>query len=108
MKRLLCLVLVAALATLAGNLAGYVVPDRKPPGEYAPPKFCANNIGMKFVWIPPGTFMMGSPREEEDRRDNETPHMVTLNKGFYLSIHLVTQEQWQAVMEKNPSNFTGE
>jgi formylglycine-generating enzyme required for sulfatase activity len=58
---------------------------------------------MKFVWIPPGSFMMGSSREEEGRRDNETRHQVTLTKGFYLGAYTVTQEQWQAVMGNNPS-----
>ena len=65
-------------------------------------------LDMKFVWIPPGTFLMGSPKEEKERRDNETQHKVTLSKGFYMGVHLVTQEQWQAVMDKNPSSFKGE
>src|SRR5271165_290097 len=67
-----------------------------------------NSIGMKFVWIPPGSFMMGSPKEEKKRWDNETQHMVTLTKGFYMSVYATTQEQWQAVMGKNPSFFTDE
>jgi formylglycine-generating enzyme required for sulfatase activity len=67
-----------------------------------------NSLGMKFVWIHPGTFTMGSPREEADRVNNETPHKVTLTKGFYLGVHLVTQQQWQAVMGNNPSRFKGE
>ena len=67
-----------------------------------------NSFGMKFVWIPLGTFTMGSPKEEADRANNETPHKITLTKGFYLGIHLVTQEQWQAVMGNNPSHFKGE
>ena len=37
---------------------------------------------MKFVWIPPGTFMMGSPKDEERRDDDETQHKVTLTQGF--------------------------
>ncbi len=77
-----------------------------------PPKNFTNSIGMKFVWIPPGTFMMGSPKGEEgrdpDELNNETQHKVTLTKGFYMGVHLVTQEQWQAVMGDNPSHFKGE
>jgi formylglycine-generating enzyme required for sulfatase activity len=66
------------------------------------------SIGMKFTWIPPGTFVMGSPKEEKARNDDETQHKVTLTKGFYMGVHLVTQEQWQAVMGNNPSQFKGE
>lgn len=73
-----------------------------------PPKHYTNSIGMKFAWIPPGNFVMGSPKEEKQRIDSETQHKVTLTKGFYMGIQLVTQEQWQEVMGKNPSQFTGE
>ena len=76
--------------------------------EETPPKDFTNSLGMKFVWIKPGTFLMGSPKEEAERSDNETHHKVTLSKGFYMGVHLVTQEQWQAVMGNNPSRFQGE
>jgi len=74
----------------------------------APSRHFTNSIGMKFVWIPPGNFLMGSPKEERLRSDNETQHKVTLTKGFYMGVYTVTQEQWQAVMGKNPSFFKGE
>src|SRR5438309_741336 len=67
-----------------------------------------NSIGMKFVWIPPGTFRMGSPKDEEGRRNDETQHQVTLTKGYYLAAHAVTQEQWRAVMGSNPSSHKGD
>lgn len=63
---------------------------------------------MKFVWIPPGSFMMGSPKEEKERFNNVTQHEVTLSKGCYMGVHSVTQEQWQEVMANNPSFFKGE
>lgn len=62
---------------------------------------------MKFAWIPPGTFLMGSPANEPKRSDDEAQHKVTLTKGFHLGIHQVTQAQWQAVMAGNPSHFKG-
>lgn len=67
-----------------------------------------NSIGMQFVWIPPGTFMMGSPNEETHREANESQHKVTLTKGFYMGVFTVTQEQWEAVTGNNPSQFKGE
>ena len=73
------------------------------PGEVA-----TNHLGMKFAWIPPGAFLMGSPPNEPDRSDDETQHKVTLTKGFHLGIHQVTQAQWQAVMGSNPSKFKGD
>src|ERR1019366_8273678 len=102
MKRLCCLALVAAFVTLAGDLAVHAQEKKDPPKDFT------NSIGMKFVWIAPGNFMMGSPKEEKERQDDETQHKVTLTKGFYMGVHLVTQEQWKEVMGNNPSEFRGE
>ena len=84
-------------------------PEAQAQEKKDPPKDFTNSIGMKFVWIPPGSFMMGSPKEEKERRiDDETQHKVTLTKGFYMGVYTVTQEQWQEVMGNNPSQFKGE
>jgi formylglycine-generating enzyme required for sulfatase activity len=66
-----------------------------------------NSIGMKFVVIPPGEFMMGSPEDEPGRQDDETLHKVTLTKAFELGVYEVTQEQYEKVMGTNPSSFKG-
>jgi len=85
-----------------------------PPQTKAPDAFwdlieslkpITNSLGMKFVYIPPGTFMMGSPSNEAGRYDNETQHKVTLTKGYHLGVTEVTQGQWKALMGSNPSNF---
>jgi formylglycine-generating enzyme required for sulfatase activity len=99
MSRLLCLSLIFALTSYVPNQAQ----DKKDP-----PKNFTNSIGMTFVWIPPGTFLMGSPKEEKGRSGNETQHKVTLTKGYYMGIYTVTQEQWKEVMGNNPSDFKGE
>src|SRR5450755_787749 len=99
MTRLFCLSLVAALAIHLPMQAQ----EKKDP-----PKTFTNSIAMKFVWIPPGTFLMGSPKEEKERRADEIQHKVTLTKGFYMSVYTVTQEQWKEVMGNNPSVFKGE
>jgi formylglycine-generating enzyme required for sulfatase activity len=66
-----------------------------------------NSIGMKFVVIPPGEFMMGSPKGESGRLDHETLHKVTLTKPFQMGMHEVTQEHYQRVMGTTPSTFKG-
>ena len=59
---------------------------------------------LEMVLIPAGTFMMGSPDDEQDRQENEGPqHEVTISKPFYMSKFEVTQAQWEAVMDSNPS-----
>ena len=62
-----------------------------------------NGESMVFVWIPSGTFMMGSPDSEAGRYTDEGPvHRVTISKGFYLGKYEVTQGQWEAVMGTTP------
>jgi formylglycine-generating enzyme required for sulfatase activity len=71
-----------------------------PAGE----KTWRNSIGMDFVLIPAGKFMMGS----ETGVNNEKPgHEVSISRPFYLGKYEVTQGQWQEVMESNPSRFIG-
>jgi formylglycine-generating enzyme required for sulfatase activity len=66
-----------------------------------------NSIGMKFVLIPPGEFMMGSPESEQGRELDETQHKVTLTKPFYIGMGEVTQEQGLIVVGTTPSQFKG-
>jgi uncharacterized protein (TIGR02996 family) len=67
----------------------------------------ARRVEMSFAWIPPGSFLMGSPDTEAQRSEDETQHRVTLTRGFWLALTTVTQRQWQAVMDGNPSHFKG-
>jgi uncharacterized repeat protein (TIGR02543 family) len=61
--------------------------------------------GHEMVWIPAGTFTMGSPATEPSRNQNETQHQVTLTSGFYMGKYAVTQAQYEAIMGNNPSGF---
>ena len=62
-----------------------------------------NRIGMKFVLIPPGEFMMGTPKDEKGRDDNEGPrHRVKISQPYYLGTYEVTQQQWREVMGSEP------
>jgi formylglycine-generating enzyme len=67
-----------------------------------------NHLGMEFVWIEPGEFLMGSSESELGRNSDETQHKVILTKGFYAQSTQVTQKQWQEFMGNNPSRFQGE
>ncbi len=65
-----------------------------------------NSLGMIFVRIEPGTFMMGSPEDEWGRGSDEPLHEVTLTQGYYMQTTEVTQGQWEALMGSNPSYFS--
>ena len=47
--------------------------------------------GLKYAWIPPGTFTMGcSPGDTECQSDEKPPHQVTITKGFWMGQTEVT------------------
>jgi formylglycine-generating enzyme required for sulfatase activity len=91
---------------LIDQLNQHISPRLPTPGESR--SIAINDeVSMAFAYIPPGTFVMGSPEDELGHRDDETQHRVMLTKGYYLGIFPVTQAQWQAVVGNNPSHFKG-
>jgi len=64
-----------------------------------------NKLGMRFILIPSGSFLMGSPKNEEGRQWNETRHRVTITQSFYMGETEVTQGQWNRLVSPNPSSF---
>jgi uncharacterized protein (TIGR02996 family) len=65
-----------------------------------------NSLGMEFVRVPAGAFLMGSLEGDDGAGIDEYPlHPVTLTKPFWLGRFAVTQEQYHAVMRTNPASF---
>ena len=71
-----------------------------------PRKTITNSLGMKLVEIPAGTFTMGSPESDKDRRDGEKEHEVKIEQAFYLGKYEVKQKEWADLMGNNPSFFS--
>ncbi|MBD2151142.1 formylglycine-generating enzyme family protein [Pseudanabaena sp. FACHB-1277] len=82
------------------------------------PEDLGNGTILKMVAIPQGSFIMGSPETEPDRRTSEFPqHSVTL-QSFFMGMFPVTQAQWRAVatqlpqinikLNPEPSRFQGD
>ena len=72
------------------------------PSSQSAGKKTTNSLGMEFVYIPPGTFMMGSPSSESGRDNDEKQHRVTLTQGYYMQTTEVTQGQWTQIMGTRP------
>jgi formylglycine-generating enzyme required for sulfatase activity len=70
------------------------------------PETLVNTVGMKLKLIPAGTFMMGSPDNALESKDDERPlHRVRITRPFYMGACEVTQAQYESVMGNNPSHF---
>jgi formylglycine-generating enzyme required for sulfatase activity len=69
----------------------------------------AGDVIQRLRWIEPGSFLMGSPKDEPERDEDEGPrHVVTLTRGLWLADTACTQALWQAVTGSNPSRFSGD
>jgi formylglycine-generating enzyme required for sulfatase activity len=68
-----------------------------------PDDVVTNSIGMKLVYIPAGSFMMGSGDSVERRSTDEFPqHQVRISEGFWMGQTEVTQGQYESVMNARP------
>ena len=54
-----------------------------------------NSLGMRFVLIPAGRFLMGSPESEVGRGSDETPHWVTRTRAVHVMITEVSSAQFR-------------
>jgi formylglycine-generating enzyme required for sulfatase activity len=67
------------------------------------------DVRTNMVFIPPGTFRMGSLTNEADRVDDEGPQTaVTISRGFWMGKYELTRGEYLALMGSNPSGFPGD
>ena len=65
-----------------------------------------NSIGIEMALVPVGQFTMGGDQVAEQADENETPrHRVIFDTPFYIGRVTVTQSQWHAIMQTDPSHF---
>jgi formylglycine-generating enzyme required for sulfatase activity len=62
-------------------------------------------VPTNMIWLPPGTFLMGSPTGELERSTSEAQHSVTLTRGFFIGKYPVTQGNYRSLINTNPSYF---
>ena len=86
-------------APYAGPPMGFALVDRFEGEITFLPRIQVNSLGMNLLLIPGGKFVMGSPKSEEDRLDEELPHEVEITQPFYLGKHEVTVGQFKAFVK---------
>ena len=98
-----CLLLASAMLACSCQTADDATIDAREPASVA--NEAVNSIGMKFVRVPKGTFAMGSQRGNRNADLDERQHEVTLSRDYFIGAFECTQEQYERVMGKNPSQF---
>jgi sulfatase modifying factor 1 len=98
--------LVGLLVVAAFVMPAWTQDEKGKKADNEPAKKITNSIGMKLVLIPAGKFLMGSPKDEIGRNNDEAQHRVEITKAFYLGMYEVTQKEYRTVMGKNPSYYS--
>jgi len=87
-----CLIVAGYRAVGANHSKRQVVPTPPKAGEVR----ANSKDGLKYVWIPPGTFMMGcSPGDSECDSLEKPSHQVSITKGFWFGQTPVTVEAYK-------------
>jgi formylglycine-generating enzyme required for sulfatase activity len=69
-----------------------------------PGELVVDSFGLRFRWIPGGTYTIGSPKADRERYSNEDQSQVSI-AGIWLAEVPLTQEFWTRQGLKNPSRF---
>ena len=66
-------------------------------------------VPTNLVWLPPATFLVGSPATEAERdiEFREIQHQVTLTRGVWMARFEVTQELYAEITGRTPATFRG-
>jgi len=71
-------------------------------------EYLGDGVQLDMVKIPGGSFIMGSPKTEKYRSDNDEVQLEMNVSEFCLGKYVVTQKQYAKIMGRNPSRFKGE
>lgn len=64
-----------------------------------------DGVMLDMVYIPAGSFMMGSSEGEEGNQKSEKPRHLVQIPAFHMGKYLITQEQYQIIMGKKSSKI---
>jgi formylglycine-generating enzyme required for sulfatase activity len=77
-----------------------------PPEQNMPIKVAhTNSLGMPFILVPAGQFLMGNSTVMETSNESSPQHRVRISRPFFLGAFEVTQREYAEVMGSNPSYF---
>ncbi|MBR4902307.1 MAG: SUMF1/EgtB/PvdO family nonheme iron enzyme [Victivallales bacterium] len=64
-----------------------------------------NDVPLELVRVKAGSFMMGNAQHDNEQQPWEKPHQVTLTRDYWIGKYEVTQRQYEAIMNNNPSEI---
>jgi formylglycine-generating enzyme required for sulfatase activity len=103
--RATCALLLAALLTACtGGNDGPKNHDSTPLEDSG--EGLCGYMDVALIYVPPGSFNMGSPADQAGHQEDEQEHQVTLTHGFCIAQHEVTQSIFYRYAGYEPSTHT--
>ncbi|MCP4198108.1 MAG: SUMF1/EgtB/PvdO family nonheme iron enzyme, partial [Proteobacteria bacterium] len=95
-------IIVAAFTTLAAETESKQKTAKPAPDAKQIVSMQAENFTLpdtiEMVKIPAGTFIMGSPKDEIGRGEDEIQRTITISKPFYMAKTEITAKQYLPIM----------
>ncbi|MCX4241677.1 SUMF1/EgtB/PvdO family nonheme iron enzyme [Paraliomyxa miuraensis] len=88
----------AAASTARPPATKPCAPEPEPKPEPEPEPWIEPTTGIRFLWVPGGTFAMGSTDDDPEADQEEQPSHVATVTGFWLAETPVTNAQYQAML----------
>ncbi len=109
---MLVLVCIVLMLVVSSEGQGQSKPSERKTGDTATFDL-PGSATIEMVWIEPGTFTMGTTKEQEQLlrskgmwtywfAEEYPAHEVTISHGFWFGKYEITQEQWESVMGTQP------
>ncbi len=100
--------LLAASNQVSFNMAAQPVVNSRKTVLRSGSFWRGKNVELEMMYVPDGEFLMGAPSDEVGSLAQERPQHQVLMNFFHMSKFPITQEQYLAVMGRNPAKFSGE
>ena len=93
---------LVAFCAVAAVVATKII-DARLPTVIELPRFVTYG-GINMIRVPGGSFWFGSPDTEAGRNHDEKQRFVLIKNPFFISASVVTQNQYEGIMNQNPSD----
>jgi formylglycine-generating enzyme required for sulfatase activity len=95
---------ILVMGMMVGSCSAVLQPEKRDFSELPSPTLTTQHVYPSLVYIPPGTYMRGSPDDELCSISDERPqHEVTLTHGFYMMTTEVTRQMWADLKAVQPT-----
>ena len=69
----------------------------------AMPEYIQTSLGLQMRLVSPGTFVMGTPRGDQGRRQGETERLIKITRPFYVGVREIINKEFRQFKPRHTS-----